>query len=160
MTERNTRTRMAALFGHDLFAPHLWQRRIALWSGGIAVGLAAIVFARASDFAFAGFRHLLAISPWLPLIVTPLAFALLQPIWSRMAGPPETNPPEEKLHSQQRRHERFREAVMGGVETSLVERVGQGGGLVEGDGWRGTGRPHLDRARNRLSCVPRNRRCR
>ena len=77
MTERNTRTRMAALFGHDLFAPHLWQRRIALWSGGIAVGLAAIVFARASDFAFAGFRHLLAISPWLPLIVTPLAFALL-----------------------------------------------------------------------------------
>jgi H+/Cl- antiporter ClcA len=77
MTERNARPRIAALFGHDFFAPHHWQRRIALWSGGIAVGLAAIVFARASDLAFSGFRHLVAISPWLPLVVTPLTFALL-----------------------------------------------------------------------------------
>jgi H+/Cl- antiporter ClcA len=65
------------LLGHDFFAPHQWRRRIALWSGGIAVGLVAIAFAKASDLAFRGFREVLALSPWLPLLLTPLVFASL-----------------------------------------------------------------------------------
>jgi H+/Cl- antiporter ClcA len=65
------------LLGHDFFAPHQWRRRIALWSGGIAVGLVAIAFAKASDLAYRGFRDVLAISPWLPLLLTPATFALL-----------------------------------------------------------------------------------
>jgi H+/Cl- antiporter ClcA len=65
------------LFGHEFFAPAQWRRRAALWTGGVLVGIAAIVFARASDFAFELFRRILSQSAWLPLIVTPLVFALL-----------------------------------------------------------------------------------
>jgi H+/Cl- antiporter ClcA len=69
--------RLRELGRHDLFAPAQWRRRIALWGGGVLVGLAAIAFARASDLAYAGFTRLLAVSPWLPLLVTPAVFALL-----------------------------------------------------------------------------------
>lgn len=69
--------RLRALREHDLFAPTQWRRRAALWSGGILVGLAAIAFAHASDFAFAQFRRLLGVSIWLPLLLTPIMFSLL-----------------------------------------------------------------------------------
>ncbi|MEP7043976.1 MAG: chloride channel protein [Dokdonella sp.] len=69
--------RLRTLRGHDLFAATQWRRRIALWSGGVLVGLAAVAFARASDFAYAGFQQIIAWSPWLPLLVTPALFALL-----------------------------------------------------------------------------------
>lgn len=69
--------RLKALLGHEFFAPQQWQRRAALWSGGIVVGIAAIVFARSSDLAYEGFRRIVAISPWLPVAVTPAIFALL-----------------------------------------------------------------------------------
>jgi H+/Cl- antiporter ClcA len=68
---------LRAFLRHDLFAPHQWRRRAGLWSGGIAVGLVAIVFAKASDLAYMGFRQVLAISPWAPLLLTPLMFAAL-----------------------------------------------------------------------------------
>ncbi|MEP6940445.1 MAG: chloride channel protein [Rudaea sp.] len=66
---------MKALLGHEFFAAAQWRRRVALWSGGILVGIAAIVFARASDFAFAQFGRIVEFSPWLPLLVTPIVFA-------------------------------------------------------------------------------------
>lgn len=62
---------------HEFFARHQWQRRAALWAGGIAVGLVAIVFARTSDLAYHIFRQMLIVSPWLPLLFTPLVFAAL-----------------------------------------------------------------------------------
>jgi H+/Cl- antiporter ClcA len=70
-------TRLERLLGHEVFAAAQWRRRIALWTGGIVVGIAAILFARASDYAYAGFRRMLAISPLLPLALTPAVFALL-----------------------------------------------------------------------------------
>lgn len=69
--------RLRKLLGHEFFAPQQWQRRAALWIGGVVVGLAAIVFAGASNIAFDLFRRVLAISPWLPLALTPAVFALL-----------------------------------------------------------------------------------
>lgn len=69
--------RLRGLREHELFAPVQWRRRAALWSGGILVGLVAIGFAQASDFAFSLFRRLLEWSPWLPLALTPAVFALL-----------------------------------------------------------------------------------
>lgn len=71
------RAALRGLFNQDLFAPTQWKRRLTLWSGGILVGVAAIAFAQASDLAFAGFRKLLAISIWLPLLLLPTVFALL-----------------------------------------------------------------------------------
>jgi len=60
---------------NDLFAPSQWRRRIALWSGGILVGIAAIAFARGSDLAYAGFERILRSSPWWPMLLTPCVFA-------------------------------------------------------------------------------------
>jgi H+/Cl- antiporter ClcA len=59
----------------SLLSARLWLRHMLFWSGAVAVGLAATAFALSSDHAQALFRKLLAISPWLPLLVTPLTLA-------------------------------------------------------------------------------------
>jgi H+/Cl- antiporter ClcA len=52
------------------------RRQILFLVGGIGVGIAAVLMARASDLAQAGFRAGVAAWPWLPLVVTPAGFAL------------------------------------------------------------------------------------
>lgn len=74
---QRAQSRLKALLGHEFFAPTQWQRRAALWSGGVLVGIAAIVFAKLSDLAYAGFEYIIAISPLLPLLLTPGVFGLL-----------------------------------------------------------------------------------
>ena len=54
-----------------------WKRRAALWGGGVAVALAAIAFAKASDAAFSVFRRVVDVSPLWALAITPASFALL-----------------------------------------------------------------------------------
>ncbi len=75
--ERANHQRLRALLGNEFFAPVQWKRRVALWSGGILVGLVAIAFARCSGLAYELFQRIIAISPWLPLLITPLLFAAL-----------------------------------------------------------------------------------
>ena len=69
--------RLQALLGHEFFAPMQWKRRIALWSGAVLVALAAIVFAKASDWSYHLFQRILAHGIWIPLIITPVVFGLL-----------------------------------------------------------------------------------
>jgi H+/Cl- antiporter ClcA len=69
--------RLRAVLGHEFFAPYQWKRRIALWSGAILVALAAILFAKASDWAYALFQKIVAHGIWIPLIMTPAVFGLL-----------------------------------------------------------------------------------
>lgn len=54
-----------------------WRRRAALWTGAVVVALAAILFSKASDAAFALFRRAIEHSPWWALLLTPGIFALL-----------------------------------------------------------------------------------
>ena len=54
-----------------------WKRRVALWSGAIAVALVSILFAKASDVAFHLFQRVIAHSFWWALLLTPGIFALL-----------------------------------------------------------------------------------
>ncbi|ADE11160.1 chloride channel protein [Sideroxydans lithotrophicus] len=54
-----------------------WKRRLVFWSGAISVGLAAILFAIACEWANDVFHKLLAISPYLPLLITPISLALI-----------------------------------------------------------------------------------
>jgi len=70
-------SRLRELLGHEFFAPQQWKRRIALWTGAILVALAAIVFAKASDWSFHLFQAVLRHGIWIPLIVTPIVFGLL-----------------------------------------------------------------------------------
>lgn len=74
---KNSYRRLRALLGHEFFAPVQWQRRLALWSGGVLVGLAAIAFAKLATLSYELFVRLLGISPYLPLLVTPAVFAML-----------------------------------------------------------------------------------
>lgn len=54
-----------------------WKRRLVFWSGAIGVGLVAILFAIACEWANAQFHKLLAVSPYLPLLLTPLGLVLI-----------------------------------------------------------------------------------
>lgn len=56
---------------------HDWKRRLVFWTGAISVGLVAILFAVASEWADDSFHKLLGVSPYLPLLITPLGFALI-----------------------------------------------------------------------------------
>jgi len=53
------------------------------WCGAISVGLAAIAFAVGSDYTNFFFHRLIAYSPYLPLVVTPLGLALVVAITQR-----------------------------------------------------------------------------
>ena len=59
----------------SLLSARLWLRHLLFWGGAVGVGLVATGFAMGSDFAHLLFKDMLAISPWLPLVVTPLTLA-------------------------------------------------------------------------------------
>lgn len=61
----------------DALSRQGWKRRAALWGGAVAVALLAIVFAKASDAAFALFQRIIGHSFWWALLLTPGIFALL-----------------------------------------------------------------------------------
>ncbi len=54
-----------------------WKRRLVFWCGAITVGLVAILFAIACEWANGIFHKLLTISPYLPLLITPLGLVLI-----------------------------------------------------------------------------------
>lgn len=61
----------------EIFSPIQWRRRLLFWTGAVIVGLAAVGFATAADYAFELFRRLLSHGSWWAFIVTPATFALL-----------------------------------------------------------------------------------
>jgi H+/Cl- antiporter ClcA len=58
-----------------LLSPILWRRRAVFIIGAVAVGIAAVGFAKASDEAQVLFRAAVGRWSYLPLIVTPIGFA-------------------------------------------------------------------------------------
>jgi H+/Cl- antiporter ClcA len=54
-----------------------WQRRLIFVGGGLIVGVLAVALAEASDGAQRVFQTFLARWPYMPLVVTPLGFALV-----------------------------------------------------------------------------------
>jgi len=76
-SQTSSNPRLQALLGHEFFAPHHWKRRLVLWFGAVLVALAAILFAKASLWAYALFLRILDYGTWIPLLLTPVVFALL-----------------------------------------------------------------------------------
>ena len=74
---KSSNPRLEALLGHEFFAPNQWKRRLVLWCGAVLVALAAILFAKASGWAYALFQHILSHGSWIPLVITPIVFGLL-----------------------------------------------------------------------------------
>lgn len=54
-----------------------WKSRLVFWTGAILVGLVAVGFAEASEFAAHMFKKLAAVAPWAPLIVSPAGLLLV-----------------------------------------------------------------------------------
>ena len=64
---------------HALANPRLWMRRVLLWVGAIAVGVAAIAFALGAEFANDVHQRMVETSSLLPFIVGPAGLALV--VW-------------------------------------------------------------------------------
>ena len=62
-----------------------FRRRVAILTGAIAIGIAAVLFAQAADHAGELFAQLAHQWRWLPLLLTPAGFALLAWITRRAA---------------------------------------------------------------------------
>jgi H+/Cl- antiporter ClcA len=60
-----------------LLSPVVWRRRAVFLLGAVAVGAAAVLFAKGADLAQAMFKAIAGRWPLLPLLVTPIGFALL-----------------------------------------------------------------------------------
>ena len=58
------------------FSPRLWKRQTIFWTGGLAVGGAAVLFAHAADTVQLLFRRLIEWSPYVSLVLTPAGLAL------------------------------------------------------------------------------------
>jgi H+/Cl- antiporter ClcA len=69
--------RLRRLRQHDLLSPLQWRRRVLFWTGAIVVGLSAVFFAKAADYAFELFHSVASHGWWVPLLITPPMFALL-----------------------------------------------------------------------------------
>ena len=61
-----------------------WRRRLIFGGGGLVVGLAAVGLAVAADGAQSGFRRVIAAWPYVPLLITPLGFALASYLVARI----------------------------------------------------------------------------
>jgi H+/Cl- antiporter ClcA len=63
--------------GQWVLSTHHWRTRLLLWSGGAAVGVAAVAFTWLANTAQGALRRLVALSPWWPWLLAPLGFALI-----------------------------------------------------------------------------------
>ncbi len=59
-----------------LLSPRQWLVRLIFWGGTLSVGMAAVLFALGAELAQWIFHQILAISPWLPFLITPAGLAL------------------------------------------------------------------------------------
>ena len=59
------------------FSTSHWKRRLIFWGGAVCVGMVAVLFAVASAYANDIFHDLINVSPYLPLLVTPLGLAMV-----------------------------------------------------------------------------------
>jgi H+/Cl- antiporter ClcA len=59
-----------------MFSLRAWKVRVVFWAGAMIVGLVCALFAKLADWSNHVFLQLAGISPYLPLIVTPLGMGL------------------------------------------------------------------------------------
>ncbi len=71
--------RLLRVFRRPLLIVRVWRTRLVFWGGAVAVALAAILFAKTSAAGSHLFAQGVAAYPWLPFVVTPLAFAAV--VW-------------------------------------------------------------------------------
>ncbi|MBV8158029.1 MAG: chloride channel protein, partial [Dyella sp.] len=73
----SAQARLQRLSESELFSLPQWRRRILFWSGAVLVGLAAVGFAEAADWAYRVFHGVITHNRYWAFLITPLTFALL-----------------------------------------------------------------------------------
>jgi len=74
--ERQLRSSLQTL-RNKILCTTTWKIQLVFWFSAILVGIAATLFAIASEHSHGLFKQILAISPYLPLLVTPLLLVLV-----------------------------------------------------------------------------------
>jgi H+/Cl- antiporter ClcA len=70
-------------FRYVSLSREVWRRRMVFLAGAVAVGVTAVGFAKCADWAQDAYRSLTGAWPLLPLVMTPLGFAVLAYITRR-----------------------------------------------------------------------------
>ncbi len=70
-------------FRYVSFSQEVWRRRLVFLAGAVAVGVTAVGFAKCADWAQDVYRSLTGAWPLLPLVMTPIGFAVLAYITRR-----------------------------------------------------------------------------
>ena len=97
---------------HHWFSPQLWLRRVVLWGGAICVGAIAILFAMGAEKANIYLHRMIAVSPYLPLIVTPAGLALAVFVTQRVFPGSEGSGIPQVIAALQIQNEKVRSAVL------------------------------------------------
>ncbi|MEZ5543514.1 MAG: chloride channel protein [Pseudomonadota bacterium] len=63
--------------GRELLSADAWKTRLVFWAGAVTVGLVAVAFAAAAEFANDGFHALIDAWAFAPLVVCPLGLAVV-----------------------------------------------------------------------------------
>ncbi len=91
--------------GRQLTSRRVWRTRLVFWSGAILVGLAAIALAVSSDYAGQSFSRVLEISPYIPLLLTPLGLVLITWITRRFVPTAKGSGIPQVIASLQMKHD-------------------------------------------------------
>ena len=82
---RNLRSRFPSDAAAKIARPEDWARRSATLAAAILIGLAALGFAWAGDWAQGMFQAQVTLRPWLHLVLTPLTFLVIAMLTYRLA---------------------------------------------------------------------------
>lgn len=82
-TAANRRALRLRRYRYVSFSRRVWLRRAIFLTGAVLIGLAAVGFAKLADAAQSFYYQILHTSPFLPLVLSPIGFAVLAYITAR-----------------------------------------------------------------------------
>ena len=104
--------RFRELAESDLFSPVQWRRRVLFWGGAVLVGLAAIGFAQAADWASGVFRHVVDHNRFWAFLITPVVFAVLAWLTSGVLKPTRGSGIPQAIAALKIEDEGFRQSLL------------------------------------------------
>ena len=100
-------------FRYVSLSQEVWQRRMVFLAGATAVGVTAVGFAKCADLAQEAYRFLAGAWPWLPLVMTPLGFAVLAYVTRRWVPAAAGSGIPQVIAARKSPHERHRLCLLG-----------------------------------------------
>lgn len=109
---RKVAGRFRELADSDLFSPVQWRRRVLFWGGAVLVGLAAIGFAQAADWASGVFHGVVEHNRFWAFLITPAVFATLAWLTSGVLKPTRGSGIPQAIAALKIEDEGFRQSLL------------------------------------------------